>query len=231
MLDFKTLYLVAAVVTLSGAGAVLLTWYHHRDAPALRAWAAALLVGNLGAVIVRVAGPFSSIQSTLVSNLLIIAGFALIWANQYLANRDRLGVSRQVGFTVAVCAAYAVLFAVIFSAGAGQGMRSTSVLFSLFLAVLSLATAWEFRRGMARDGLRSRIVVVWAFVAMSLARLARATAVSLEATNVIDGKLSLTVTGYALYATVILVLAITYGLIQMANEAAARRDERLFAGG
>ncbi|MBL0900771.1 MAG: tripartite tricarboxylate transporter permease, partial [Reyranella sp.] len=76
MLDFKTLYLVAAVVTLSGAGAVLLTWYHHRDAPALRAWAAALLVGNLGAVIVRVAGPFSSIQSTLISNLLIIAGFA-----------------------------------------------------------------------------------------------------------------------------------------------------------
>lgn len=229
MLDFKTLYLVSAVVTLSGAGAVLLTWYHHRDAPGLRAWACALIVGNLGAVIIRVLGPFSGVEATLIANLLIIAGFALIWANQYLANRDRLDMVRQVGITLAVCIAYAVLFAFIFSAGAGQGMRSTSVLFSLFLAVLSLATAWEFRRGMVRDGLRSRTVVVWAFAAMALARVGRATAVSLEATNVIDGRTSLIVTGYALYATVILVLAVTYGLIQMANEGAARRDEQLFA--
>jgi hypothetical protein len=230
MLDIKTLYMISVVVTLLGAGAALLTWYHHRDAPGLRAWACALLLANAGTVLLRWRGPFASVNATLAADTLIIAGFAVVWTSQYLANRDQLTIGRQVGITVAICGTFAALFAVIFAAGEGQGMRSTYVLFTLFIGALSLATAWEFHRGIARDGLQSRIIVVWAFVSMAIARVVRATVVALEATNVIDGSLSHTITAYALYATVILVLAITYGLVLMANEGAARRDQQLFAG-
>lgn len=231
MLDIKTLYMISVAVTLFGAGAALLTWYHHRDAPSLRAWAAALLLANVGTALLRLRGPYASVNATMAADTLIIAGFAVVWTSQYLTNRGNFTVGRQAGMTAALCGLFVALFFVIFAAGEGQGMRSTYLLFTLFIGVLSLATAWEFRKGMARDGLQSRVIVVWAFVGMAVARAVRGTVLALETTNVIDGRLSHTITGYALYATVILVLAITYGLVLMANEGAARRDEQLFAGG
>ncbi|TAJ33941.1 MAG: hypothetical protein EPO67_06720 [Reyranella sp.] len=231
MLDIKTLYMISVAVTLLGAGAALLTWYHHRDAPSLRAWACALLLANAGTLLLRWRGPFGSVNATLAADTLIIAGFAVVWTSQYLTNRDKFTIGRQAGITVGLCGLFMALFFVIFAAGDGQGMRSTYLLFTLFIGALSLATAWEFHRGMARDGLQSRTVVVWAFVGMAIARVVRGTVLALETTNVIDGSLSHIITGYALYATVILVLAITYGLVLMANEGAARRDQQLFAGG
>lgn len=231
MLDIKTLYMISVAVTLFGAGAALLTWYHHRDAPSLRAWAAALLLANAGTALLRLRGPYASVNATMAADTLIIAGFAIVWTSQYLTNRSNFTVGRQVGMTAALCGLFVALFFVIFAAGEGQGMRSTYLLFTLFIGALSLATAWEFRKGMARDGLRSRVIVVWAFVGMAVARAVRGTVLALETTNVIEGRLSHIITGYALYATVILVLAITYGLVMMANEGAARRDQQLFAGG
>jgi hypothetical protein len=231
MLDIKTLYMTSAVVTLSGAGVALLTWYHHRTAPSLRAWACALLLANAGTLLLRLHGPYAGADTTIAADTLIIAGFAVVWTSQYLTNRDSYALGRQAAIVVAICGAFVVLCLGIFAAGEGQGMRSTYLLFTLVIGSLSLAAAWEFHRGMARDGLQSRIVVVCGFVGMALARVVRSCVLALETTNIIDDNLSHTITGYALYATVILVLAITYGLVLMANEGAARRDERLFAGG
>lgn len=231
MLDIKTLYMISVVVTLFGAGAALLTWYHHRNAPSLRAWACALLLANAGTVLLRWRGPYASVNATMAADTLIIAGFAVMWTSQYLTNRDKFTVGRQAGITVGLCGLFVALFFAIFAAGEGQGMRSTYLLFTLFIGLLSLATAWEFHKGMARDGLQSRVVVAGAFLGMVVVRAVRGTVLALETTNVIGGSLSHTITAYAIYATVILVLAITYGLILMANEGAARRDEQLFAGG
>ena len=49
-LNVKTLYLIGGIVTVCSAGAAFLTWYLHREAPALRAWTAALLLTSLGAL-------------------------------------------------------------------------------------------------------------------------------------------------------------------------------------
>ena len=49
--DSTTLSLISILVTFVGAGVSLLTWYYHRDAPGLRGWAIALLLGGMGALL------------------------------------------------------------------------------------------------------------------------------------------------------------------------------------
>lgn len=224
-LDLKTLYLISAVVTLSAAGAAILTWYHHRDAPGLRSWATALLLANIGALLIRVVGPFTDFNVTLAANTLIVAGFALMWASLYLANRHGVEVARLAGLVVASGAAFVALF--VAASAMGAGLRTSSVLFSTFVGGFALASAYETRRGAVRDKLQSRTPTALAFAGLALARFVRAGVASLEIASVLDGRVSLTIQGYALYATIVFVLAITYGLILMANERTIRREEAL----
>jgi|GEM_PF-589409 len=224
-LDLKTLYLISAVVTLSAAGAALLTWYHHRDAPGLRSWATALLLANVGALLIRVVGPFTDFNVTLAANTLIVAGFALMWASLYLTNRDRLGGARLVGLVVAGGATFVALFAV--ASAMGAGLRTSSVLFSVFVGGFALASAYETWRGAARDGLRSRFPTALAFAGLAATRFIRAGTASLEIANMLDGHASETIQGYTLYASIVFVLAVTYGLILMANERTIRREDAL----
>lgn len=224
-LDLKTLYLISAVVTLSAAGAALLTWYHHRDAPGLRSWATALLLANVGALLIRVVGPFTDFNVTLAANTLIVAGFALMWASLYLTNRDRLGVARLAGFVVASGAAFVALF--MAASAMGAGLRTSSVLFSVFVGGFALASAYETWRGAARDGLQSRFATAVAFACLAATRFIRAGAAGLEIASMLDGRVSVTIQGYTLYAAIVFVLAITYGLILMANERTIRREDAL----
>lgn len=224
-LDLKTLYLISAVVTLSAAGASLLTWYHHRDAPGLRSWAIALLLANGGALLIRVVGPFTDFNVTLAANTLIVAGFALMWASLRLANRGRVEVVRLAGLVLASAAAFVALF--VAASAMGAGLRTSSVLFSTFIGGFALASAYETWRGAARDGLQSRFPTAIAFACLAAARLIRAGVASLEIASLLDGRVSLTVQGYTLYASIVFVLAITYGLILMASERTILREEAL----
>lgn len=224
-LDLKTLYLISAVVTLSAAGAAILTWYHHRDAPGLRPWASALLLVNIGALLIRVVGPYTDFNVTLAANTLIVAGFALIWASLYLANRNRAEPAPLAGLVAASGAAFVALF--VAASAMGAGLRTSSVLFSTFIGGFALASAYETWRGAARDGLQSRRPTALAFAGLAAARLIRAGVASLEIASLLDGSVSVTIQGYMLYASIVFVLAITYGLILMANERTLLREEAL----
>lgn len=226
-LNIKALYLVGGIVMTCGAGAALLTWYHHRDAPGLRAWATALLLSSLGVLVLRSPAAVPSSWIIPVANAMIVSGFAVIWLSLRQFNRGHADPARLLILTAGVVVAYLALYGVASLAGAGP--LATAIPFSLFLGLLSLAAAHETWQGRARDGLRSRLPTALAFAGLGLARVLRAGLLVLQATDVMPPETVAGLHPYVLYATIVLVLVITYGLVLMANEGAVRRDAELFA--
>lgn len=226
-LNIKALYLVGGIVMTCGAGAALLTWYHHRDAPGLRAWATALLLSSLGVLVLRSPAAVPSSWIIPVANAMIVSGFAVIWLSLRQFNRGHADPARLLILTAGVVVAYLALYGVASLAGAGP--LATAIPFSLFLGLLSLAAAHETWQGRLRDGLRSRLPTALAFAGLGLARVLRAGLLVLQATDVMPPETVAGLHPYVLYATIVLVLVITYGLVLMANEGAVRRDAKLFA--
>lgn len=226
-LNVKTLYLVGGIVTTCGAGAALLTWYHHRDAPGLRAWAAALLLSGLGALILRSPAAAASVWMTFAANAVIVAGFALLWASLRQFN-ESFSATRLLLLTAAIAIAYLVICGVAQSAGAGR--NAASMPFSLFLGLLSCGAAYEIWQGRHRDGLTNRLPTALALVGLGLARLVRAATLALQSAEWLPPGQVAEFHPYTLYATIVFVLATTYGFVLMANEGAVRRDAELFAG-
>ena len=105
-LNIKTLYLIGGIVTVAGAGAAILTWYHHRNAPGLRAWAAALLLTVLGALILRIRTSQADLTPVLAANMVIVAGFAAMWLSLRFANQGRTDLIRLIGIAVGISAAF-----------------------------------------------------------------------------------------------------------------------------
>jgi hypothetical protein len=68
-------------------------------------------------------------------------------------------------------------------------------------------------------------------VGLGLARLVRAATLGLEEAGVLESGTAAAIHPYTLYATIVFFLAVTYGLVMIANERAARRDEALFKSG
>ncbi|MBR2818463.1 MAG: hypothetical protein IKE60_27610 [Reyranella sp.] len=226
-LNVKALYLIGGIVMTCGAGAALLTWYHHRDAPGLRAWAAALLLSILGVLILRSPAAVPTSWIIPVANAMIVSGFAVIWLSLRQFNRGHADAARLVVRTAGVVAAYLALYGIASLAGAGP--LATAIPFSLFLGLLSIAAAHETWQGRAHDGLRSRLPTALAFVGLGVARVLRACMLILQVADVLPPETVASLHPVVLYATIVLVLAITYGLVLMANEGAVRRDAELFA--
>lgn len=226
-LNVKTLYLIGGIVTLASAGAALLTWYHHRDAPGLRAWAAALLMTVLGALILRLRTSNADLAPVLAADMLIVAGFAAMWLSLRFANQGRTNVVRLIAFAVGLGAAFLVLFVVLRALGAGREVAS--IPFSLLLGLLGLASAWEIWQGRHKDDLRSRLPAGLAFVGLGIARVIRAAALGFEVNHILPPGTAAATHPYTLYATIVFTVVVTYGLVMMANEQAGRREAMQFA--
>lgn len=226
-LNVKTLYLIGGIVTLASAGAALLTWYHHRDAPGLRAWAAALLLTVLGALILRLRTSDADLAPVLVADMVIVAGFAAMWLSLRFANQGRTNVVRLIAFAVGIGAAFLVLFVVLRALGAGR--QVASIPFSLLLGLLGLASAWEIWQGRHKDDLRSRLPAALAFVGLGIARVIRAAALGFEVNHILPPGTAAVTHPYTLYATIVFTVVVTYGLVMMANEQAGRREAMQFA--
>jgi len=219
-LNIKTLYLIGGIVTVAGAGAAILTWYHHRNAPGLRAWAAALLLTVLGALILRIRTSQADLTPVLAANMVIVAGFAAMWLSLRFANQGRTDLIRLIGIAVGISAAFLALFIVLRAIGAGQ--RAASIPFSLILGLLGLACAWEIRQGRHKDDLRSRLPAALAFVGLGVARVVRAGILGFEVIHLLPPGAAAATHPYTLYATIVFTLVATYGLVMMANEQAGR---------
>jgi len=226
-LNVKTLYLIGGIVTAAGAGAALLTWYHHRGAPGLRAWAAALLLTCLGALMLRVRVSQSDQAIDLAAHMVVVTGFAAMWLSLRFGNQDRTDLIRLVALAVGISAAFLALFVVLRAFGVGR--QAASIPFSLLLGLLGLASAWEVWQGRHKDGLRSRLPTALAFVGLGIARVVRAAVLGFEVIHVLPRGAAGATHPYTLYATIVFTLIVTYGLVMMASEQAGRQEAAQFA--
>ena len=80
-LHLPTLDIVAVFTTLVAAGVSLLAWYRHRDALALRSWAAALMLGSGGALLFTLRGPGTSAALFVAADALCVASYAAMWTS------------------------------------------------------------------------------------------------------------------------------------------------------
>lgn len=226
-LNVKTLYLIGGIVTVCGAGAAFLTWYHHRDAPGLRAWTAALLLTSFGALILRFRTSQADLTLVLVADMVIVAGFAGMWLSLRLANQGRNDLVRLIVGSAAISVAFLALFIVLRAIGAG--LQAAAIPFSLFLGLLGLASAWEVWQGRHRDDLRSRLPAALAFVGLGIARVIRAGVLGFEVIGVLPPGAAAATHPYTLYVTIVFTLVVTYGLVMMASEQAGRQEAAQFA--
>ncbi len=226
-LNIKTLYLIGAIVTVCGAGAALLTWYHHRDAPGLRAWTAALLLTSLGALILRLQTSQADLTLVLAADMVIVAGFACMWLSLRFANHGHSDLLRLILLSMTVSLAFLILFIVLRAMGAGR--QAAAIPFSLFLGLLGLASAWEIWQGRHKDHLRSRLPAALAFVGLGIARVIRAGVLGFEVLHVLPAGSAAKTHPYTLYATIVFTLVVTYGLVMMASEQAGRKEAAQFA--
>ncbi|WP_422031481.1 hypothetical protein [Reyranella sp.] len=225
-LNVKTLYLIGGIVTVCSAGAAFLTWYLHREAPALRAWTAALLLTSLGALILRFRTSQADVALSVAADMVIVAGFAAMWLSLRYANR---GFNDLIGLSLA-CISVALVFLALFVVlrGLGAGRQAASIPFSLTLGLLGLASAWEIWQGRHRDRLQSRLPAALAFVGLGVARVIRAGVLGLEVIHVLPPGAAAASHPYTLYATIVFIVVVTYGLVMMANEQAGRREALQF---
>ena len=226
-LNVKTLYLIGGIVTVCGAGAAFLTWYHHRDAPGLRAWATALLLTSFGALILRFRTSQADIALGVAADMVIVAGFASMWLSLRFANQGRKDLLRLVAVSVVISTAFLASFVVLRAIGAGR--QAASIPFSLFLGLLGLASAWEVWQGRHTDHLRSRLPAALAFVGLGIARVVRAGVLAFEVTHILPPGAAAAAHPYTLYATIVFTVVVTYGLVIMASERAGRQEAAQFA--
>lgn len=226
-LNVQTLYQVGGIVTVCAAGAAALTWYHHRNAPGLRAWTAALVLTSVGALLLRLRSSSTDVVTTLAADMTIIAGFAVMWASLRLFNQGRTDTARLILMVAGASIAMLVLYGALTALGGGR--QAISIPFSLLLGVLALASSYELWRGRRHDGLSSRLPTALAFVGLGIARLARAAGLGLEVMGALPRGTAAASHPYALYATIVFILVITYGLVMMAYEFDGRQDDATFA--
>lgn len=222
-LHLPTLDIVAVFTTLVAAGVSLLAWYRHRDAVALRSWAAALVLGSVGALLFSLREPSTSAVVFVAADGLCVASFATMWVSMRRFNSSKASPMRMAISAAAITAAFVLLVSVSWQMG--SALRAQSLVFSLFVGGLALATAWETWRGGRLDGLRSRRIAAIALAGIATARLVRVGLLALDWVDLVEPQTADMVWGYGMYFSTVCVLVVTFGLVLMANE----RSERQFA--
>jgi len=220
-LHLPTLDIVAVFTTLVAAGVSLLAWYRHRDAVALRSWAAALVLGSVGALLFSLRGPSTSAVVFVAADGLCVASFATMWVSMRRFNSHSASPLHMAIVVAAITGAFVLL--VTFSWQMGSALRAQSLVFSLFVGGLALATAWETWRGGQEDGLQSRRIAAVALGGIAVARLVRVGLLALDWFDLVEPQTADMVWGYGMYVSTVCVLVVTFGLVLMANERSERQ--------
>ncbi|MDP1961932.1 MAG: hypothetical protein Q8K93_07005 [Reyranella sp.] len=215
-LHLPTLDIVNVFSTLVAAGVSLLAWYLYRDAVALRSWAAALVLGSVGALLFSLRSPSTSAVVFVMADALCVASFATMWVSMRRFNGDRSTPLRMTIVASAITCVF--VFLVTLSWQMGAALRAQSLLFSLFVGGLALATAWDTWRGGRQDGLQSRRIAALALAGIAAARLIRVGLLAFDWFDIM-GPVTADVTwGYGMYFSIVCVLVVTFGLVLMAYE-------------
>jgi len=215
-LHLPTLDIVSVFATLVAAGVSLLAWYLYRDAVALRSWAAALVLGSVGALLFTLRGPSTSAAVFVMADALCVASFATMWVSMRRFNSDKATMLRMTIVATAITSVFVLLVTLSWQMGAA--LRAQSLLFSLFVGGLALATAWETWHGGRQDGLRSRRIAAVALAGIAAARLVRVALLGLDWFDIVDPVTADVTWGYGMYFSIVCVLVVTFGLVLMANE-------------
>lgn len=220
-LHLPTLDIVAVFTTLVAAGVSLLAWYRHRDAVALRSWAAALVLGSVGALLFSLRSPSTSAVVFVTADSLCVASFATMWVSMRRFNASKASPLRMAIVATAITCLFALV--VTFSWQTGSALRAQSLVFSLFVGSLAGATAWETWRGGRLDGLQSRRIAAIALAGIAAARLVRVGLLALDWFDIVEPQTADMVWGYGMYLSTVCVLVVTFGLVLMANERSERQ--------
>lgn len=227
-LDASTLLFVGIFVRLTSAGVALLAWYHHREVVCLLGWSLAMALSALAMAVGSLRGLDNPIHITLVTNVMFVAGYALMWTSMRRFNDDRLRPVDQLIGVLATVGAFIALFALLWWLGAPR--RAISALFSLSVAGLTLAAAWETWRGYARDGLRSRHIAGAALACIAATRLIRLALIGLQMSGAVSPATGELVQSFTLYFNIAFLLVATFGLVLMAQEWVDLRSARVASG-
>lgn len=220
-LEASTLLFVGIFVRLACAGVALLAWYHLREVVCLLGWSLAMLLSALAMIVGSLRGTGNALDVTLLANLMFVTGYALMWTSMRRFNDDRVTPLGQLIGVVATAGVFVALFAMLWWFGAPR--RALSALFSLFVAGLSLAAAWETWRGYARDGLGSRHIAGTALACIAASRLIRLALIGLQMSGAVSPATGELVQSFTLYFNIAFLLAATFGLVLMAQEWVDRR--------
>jgi hypothetical protein len=215
-LHLPTLDIVSVFTTLVAAGVSLLAWYLHRDAVALRSWAAALVLGAIGALLFSLRGPATSAIVFVTADGLTVASFATMWVSMRRFNGDPATPVRMAIVAAAITCLF--VFLVTLSWQMGAALRAQSLVFSLFVGGHALATAWETWRGGRRDHLQSRRIAAVALAGVAATRLVRVGLLALDWFDIMDPETCDMTWGYGMYFSTACVLVVTFGLVLMASE-------------
>ena len=226
-LHLPTLDIVAVFTTLVAAGVSLIAWYRHRDAVALRSWAAALVLGSIGALLFSLRTPSTSAVVFVAADGLCVASFATMWVSMRRFNASTASPLRMALVAAAITCAFVLL--VSFSWQMGSALRAQSLVFSLFVGGLAGATAWETWRGGRQDGLQSRRIAAVALAGIAAARLVRVGLLALDWVDVAEPQTVDMIWGYGIYVSTVCVLVVTFGLVLMANERSEQQVARQIA--
>src|SRR5262245_27484511 len=220
-LDVKTLFLLNIVVAFVTVGVSFFSWFYHRDMPGLRGWAIGLTLGAIGSLVSSLPTPAWAIALAIAGNTLIVAGYATVWLSVRRFNEGPF----ELGRVILAIALFAVPFTV--AALLGADMRTRVLMVSAAIAILSLLAAWEVFHSRPREPLASRIPTATAFAVIALAMVARAGFSLFGEQPHADIAFYDPTQGPALFINTVCLVAVTLGLLMMANERLRRRYEEL----
>jgi uncharacterized membrane protein len=147
---------------------------------------------------------------------LTVASFATMWLSMRRFNSDRATPVRMAIVAGVITCAFVALVSLSWQMGAA--LRAQSLVFSLFVGGLALATAWETWRGGYQDGLRSRRIAAVALAGIAAARLVRVGLLGLDWFDIMNPETADMAWGYGMYFSTVCVLVVTFGLVLMASE-------------
>jgi hypothetical protein len=155
-LDIKTLFVADVAVMLMTAAVSFYLWRQHRDIVGLLWWSFATGTEGVALLILGLFGPVPPPTAGILSGLLLVAGFLMVWESMRRFNGRPAAKGRLV---VLMLAFTAVLSVAVFM---GADLRQRAGLLMFALALCAAASAWEVTFG-AAAALRSRFAVATVF--------------------------------------------------------------------
>jgi diguanylate cyclase (GGDEF)-like protein len=219
-LDVKTLYILNIVVASVTAAICFSSWFRHRDIVGLRGWALGLSLGALGSLVLSVRTPASSIWLAIIGNTVIVAGYTTVWTSVRRFN----DVSVDLRHALLPVGLFVVPFTIASLVGADVRIRVVMV--SATIAILCLLAGRDAFRARLGEPLGSRVLTSASFLVIAMAMAVR-TGFATFAERTADNTFYDPTQGATLFVNTVCVVALTLGLLMMANERLQLRYEKM----